>query len=420
MAFFAALLCSVCACDSKWPYEGDDFDNVVIYYGCGYNNLSSSIMANIEELCSGAVPDRKSHNALLAFCHTTDSYGDYRTPHSPVLIRFYKDKKGAVVRDTLTVYPESLKGVDESTVNTVLSSINKDFPADHYGFVFSSHGTGWIPPGYTGKNEERPFARQMSTERGERLPAGVYPNLPQNPDAPETKSIGAEYYNTSEYSYQMELAATAKAIPMRLDYIIFDACLMGGIETAYEFRNVTDKIIASPTEILKRGLIYETMAEHLLRYPADLEAVCKDYYKYYTETASDKSATIALYDCTKVEGVASDMEKILSAHGDELSHIDRDDVQRYFYLNYGNPKHWFYDIKDIAAHLNPSASELSALEASLDRMVIYKGTTGHFFDTEIPEEKYSGVSMYLPFSSWDELNDYYKTLGWNKAVHLVK
>ena len=420
LACFASLLCGVCACDGKWPYEGDDFDNVLIYYGCGYNNLASSIVGNVNELSSGAIPDRKSHNALLAFCHTTASYGDYKTPASPVLIRFYTDRKGGVVRDTLNVYPADLKGVDESTVNSVLSSIHKDFPAKHYGFVFSSHGTGWIPPGYTGKKEERPFAKRLSTERDRQLPAGVYLNIPQDPDAPETKSIGAQYYESSEYAYQMELAAMARAIPMKLDYIIFDACLMGGIEMAYEFRKVADRIIASPTEILKRGLMYEPMAEHLLRYPADLEAVCKDYYRYYTEEASDKSATIALYDCSKVEAVASEMEKIISAHGDRLVNIDPDDVQRYFYLNYGTPKHWFYDIYDIAVHLDASAGELSALKASLDAMVPYKGTTGHFFDTEIPEEKFSGVSMYLPNNSWDELNDYYLTLGWNKAVHLVK
>lgn len=420
LACFTSLLCCLCACDGKWPYKGDDFENVVIYYGCGYNNLSSSITTNVNELSSGAVPDRKSRNALLAFCHTTYRDSDYKTPSAPVLIRFYKDKKGTVVRDTLTVYPESLKSVDESTICTVLSSIGKDFPAKHYGFIFSSHGTGWIPPGYSGKNERSGYAKRLSAGREVALPPGVYRNIPQDPDAPPTKSIGAQYYDSSEYSYQMELAALARAIPIKLDYLIFDACLMGGIETAYELRGVADKIIASPTEILVRGLMYEPMAEHLLRYPADLEAVCKDYIDYYLNTTGNDSATIALYDCTKAGSVAAEMGKILDAHGDGISRIDRSEVLRYFYTNYGSPKHWFYDILDIAAHLDVSSAELAPLKSAIESMVIYKGTTGHFFDAKIPEEKYSGLSMYLPVQSWDELNAYYRTLDWNKTVHLVK
>ena len=31
-----------------------------------------------------------------------------------------------------------------------------------------------------------------------------------------------------------------------------------------------------------------------------------------------------------------------------------------------------------------------------------------------------GLSMYFPSPDWTELNDYYKTLAWNKATHMVQ
>lgn len=417
LAGLAALALGVCACE-KGPYDGDDFDNVVVYYGSGYNNLSSAIETNVKELCSGAIPDRKSRNALLAFCHTTATYGDYKTQHSPVLIRIYSGKKGVAVRDTVKVFSPTMISADEATINTVLSIAKQDYPAKHYGLVFSSHATGWLPPGYT-KKDERQFSLKQSAERSV-LPPGVYPTLPQNPDFPETKSIGAQFVDSSGSAYMMELVALSRAIPMKLDYIIFDACLMGCIEVAYELKDVCSQMIFSPTEIMKQGLMYPPMAGQLLRYPPLVEDVCKDYYNYYITDALTKAASIALIDCSKVEAVASDMAAIISAHADDIAALNRNSVQEYFYDEGSDTKHWFYDMRDIVAVAGASAEELSKLDADLAAMVKYKAATEYFFNLDIDPARFSGVSMYLPNKYWDKLNDYYKTLSWNKKVNLVK
>lgn len=406
------------ACGKNEPYSGDDFENVVIYYGGGYNNLSSAIATNVNELCSGEIPGIKSHNALLAFCHTTDTYGDYTTKHSPVLIRIYSDKKGNQVRDTLKVFTPDTKSIDESTLNTVLSTIKKDFPAKHYGFLFSSHSTGWIPPGYT-RADEKYFSSTMGVGKKERS-YDPYATMPQSPEFPETKSIGAQYRSSSTSAYMMELAAFAKAFPMKMDYIIFDSCLMGCIEVAYELKDICSKIIFSPTEILKQGLIYPPMAGHLLKYPAELETICKEYFNYYNTEAQTKAATIALIDCSKVDAVASDMAAIIDAHRSDIHKLTENDVQRYWYNEGASSKHWFYDMRDIAVQAGATSAELAKLDSDLASMVTYKAATPTFFNLDIDPAKYSGLSMYLPTLSWDTLNTYYKTLGWNKKVCLLK
>lgn len=418
---FAVLLGSLCACN-KWPYEGDDFDNVMIFYGGGYNNLAAPIKTNIDELCQGAIPEFKSHNAILVFSHTTKTYSDYTTPNSPVLIRIYRDKKGIPVRDTVMVYSSETYSIDEQTVSSVLNKVRTDYPAKHYGLVFSSHSTGWIPPGYTSSANERTLAGRANAEPGipeRKLPAGVYPNLPHDSNFPETKSIGAQYYGDGNSSYQMELNAFAQAIPMKLDYIVFDSCLMGGIEVAHALKDVCSRIVFSPTEILKQGLIYKTMAGHLMKYPADLESICKEYFNYYNTVALTRAATISLIDCSKVDAVASDMASLIGKYQEEIAALNPSTVQPYFYKE-NNPKHWFYDMRDILVQAGAEGTDLARLDSDLASMVLYKAATPDFFGTVISPSKFSGLSMYLPNHYWGTLNEYYRTLSWNKSVNLVK
>ena len=416
-----ALLGSVCSCN-KWPYEGDDFDNVMVLYAGGYNNLASAISANIGELCQGDIPEYKSHNAILIFSHTTKTYSDYSTSNSPVLIRIYKDKKGIAVKDTVMVYDPRTYSIDEQTVSSVLNKVHTDYPAKHYGLVFSSHSTGWIPPGYTSAANERTLAGSASVGAGsprKELPAGVYPNLPHDSSFPETKSIGAQFHGDGNSSYQMELNAFAQAIPMKLDYIVFDSCLMGSIEVAHALKNVCSRIVFSPTEILKQGMIYKTMAGHLMKYPADLESICKEYFNYYNTVALTRAATVSLIDCSKVDAVTSDMASLIGKYKDEIAALNPNTVQPYFYKeNY--PKHWFYDMRDILVQAGAEGSDLARLDSDLASMVLYKAATPDFFGTVIKPSKFSGLSMYLPNHYWGTLNEYYRTLSWNKSVNLVE
>ena len=71
---------------------------------------------------------------------------------------------------------------------------------------------------------------------------------------PITKTFGIEqslYGGTLE----MEITDLASAIPMHLKCIVFDACLLGGVEVAYELRNLCDKICFSSLRCLAEDTI---------------------------------------------------------------------------------------------------------------------------------------------------------------------
>ena len=215
----------------------------------------------------------------------------------------------------------------------------------------------------------------------------------------------------------MELADFAEAIPMKLDYILFDACLMGGIEVAYELRGKCGQLGFSQAEVLAEGFDYKKLTQHLLQreipYPM---GVCHDYFTQYDiQNGIYRSATISLVDCDKVEPVAQVCRDIFSAHREGLAAIRHEDVQRF----YRSSKHWFYDLESIAREAGATEEEITRLQNALGQCVLYKGHTPEFM-SEFRIDIFSGFSMYLPVHGSPELNKFYKTLQWNMATALVE
>ena len=78
--------------------------------------------------------------------------------------------------------------------------------------------------------------------------------------------------------YETEyMAETMKNAGFHTDYILFDACYMGNVETAYELKDVTDFLVASSMEISSMGVPYRQAAPYLLGSP-DYEKICQTYY----------------------------------------------------------------------------------------------------------------------------------------------
>ena len=206
-------------------------------------------------------------------------------------------------------------------------------------------------------------------------------------------------------------------IPMHLDYLLFDACLMGGVETAYELRNVTDKIGFSPAEILQYGFDYYTMGEALLKgQTPDPEKVCSSYFERYDkESGANRSATITLIDCSGIQALASVCKDLFSKYREEIANLDYRNVQGYYRSN----KKYFFDLYDILLKAGATEPDLKSLYDVIDKCIIYKASTPRFLN-EFDIETYSGLSMYLPSAGTAFLDGSYKGLGWNSATRLVE
>lgn len=401
----------------------DESRKVLLLYSAGFNSLSSFLKEDIADLKSGYLPgSRRNDDVMLVYSHTTSKSGNYSVKTSPILMRLSSALDGTVVTDTLVVYEEGTVSSSAKQLNEVLSYIRDEFPARSYGMVFSSHATGYLPAGYYTNSKDYetsgPSALRFSTPFGNLRPV-PYAAPDYDPSLPLTKSIGQDQWSVSgaRVSYEMELADFAEAIPMKFDYILFDACLMGGVEVAYQLRDVCGKVGFSQAEVLAEGLDYKTLTKHLLQ--ADKpqpEKVCEDYFlQYDSQSGVHRSATVSIVDCGRMEPLTKVCSDLFAKYASEIAAVNPSKVQRFYRSGY----HWFYDLESILMVAGVSQEELKALRAAIAECVIYKAATPSFMQ-EFDINVFSGFSMFLPCNGGDRLREFYKTLDWNKATGLVR
>ena len=395
--------------------------NVLLMYAAGYNSLSVFLKDDIADLEKGDVPgEGRNDDVLLVYSHLPVRNGDYVTPSSPVLFRIYGDEAGRVIRDTLVVYPDDTRSSTAAQLHEVLSYVKDNFSAKTYGMVFSSHSTGYLPAGYYGSPTDSDFDIMSYRRQGWRKAAPrpvPYREVVHDPSMPAVRSIGQDDVVTDagRMSYEIELADFADAIPMCLDYILFDTCLMGGIEVAYELKDKCRRLGFSQAEVLAEGYDYTRLTSHLLKPEPDPKAVCEDFYnQYIVQTGDMQSATISYVDCTALEPLADVCADLFEKYRQEMDDISPSSVQRYYRGNC----HWFYDLKSIIRNAGVEEAELQNLQDALDGCVIYKAATPRFM-TYLQISEHSGFSMYLPCNGGPNLDRYYKGLAWNIRTGLV-
>jgi hypothetical protein len=428
MLLMAILICTAGCEDWCKPKEDDCIVNeeerkVLLLYSAGYNSLRGYLLDDIKDLKHGWLPGNGcNEDIILVYTHTPERNAQYNNPTTPYLIRLYQGKNGAPIADTIKTYSSSTTSSTAAQLSTVLSDVRESFPSGSYGMIFSSHGTGYLPSGYYSNpnsyiyNDPGSFRRS----RTQAVPSPVpYIEPETDPSLPMTKSIGQDVVGPSgnRFSYEIEIQDFAKAIPMHLDYILFDACLMGGIEVAYELRDKCSLLGFSQAEVLAEGLDYNTLATHLIQKESpDVLSVCNDYFiQYDRQSGVHRSATISLVDCSKLEPVAEVCRELFPKYRDVIRTMDYRKVQRYYRDN----KHWFYDLESIMTEAGADAEEIARLQEALDRCVLYKGYTPSFM-SEFNINTFSGFSMYLPSHGSSELDRFYKTLQWNMATGLVE
>ena len=400
--------------------------NVLLLYSAGYNSLSEFLTDDVADLLDGDLPGSgRMDDVLLIYSHLPSAKGVYSIPTSPVLTRVYKDNENNIIRDTLAVYPEGVRSASASQLNQVLTYVRDNYPANTYGMIFSSHATGYLPIGYYTNPSNyvyNPPAAVSGLAGGCGFPAvqGVpYVEPEHDPMLPMVKSVGQDQVGTygNYLSYEIEIGDFARALPMYMDYILFDACLMGGVEVAYELSGRCGLVGFSQTEVLAEGFDYRSITSHLLYGgKPDPEAVCKDYFNQYDiQSGVYRSATISLVDCSRMEPLAQVCAGLFEKYRESIDSLKPSMIQRYYRSNY----HWFYDLLDIVSKAGADSEEIGALNQAIDDCVIYGASTPEFMGS-FKINVYSGFSMYLPCDGGTELDKFYRTLKWNIATGLVE
>ena len=349
----------------------------VLLYMVANNNLSYDAENSISRLQNGYIPAEEGNLLVYKHCAGMD----------PVLLHIKKGEEGTVVADTAYRFPPRVSAT-KSALTQALNVTQALFPADSYGLILWSHGTGWIPP----------LASSSSAAHEQR--SGSCPE----------RTFGLDG------KVELEIRDLAQAIPYKLSFMLMDACFMGGIETAYEVKDSVDYYIGSPAEILTESFPYHKIMQHIFKSTPDYAAVCKEYYDYYNaKTGSVRSATVALMDCSKLAEVAEVAKRVFDQYGESIASLDLSLLQPYFR---GSNSKYFYDLKDLVDAI-ADASLSAEFAAALERAGPYKAATPYFI--ELPIRSFCGVSTYVPGNPADtKLADYYKQYKWNQATGMIK
>ena len=418
------------ACSEKTgplvPPEDGMYDRVLILYAAGFNSLSSDIRANISDAKGTTpnlnIPDGDSDDAFLIVSHNSLTDSNFSTQTSPHVVRVTRDFLGRPVADTLRTLDPGTSLMDKDSMKDILGWIRERFPSKHYGMILSSHGTGWLPEGYYANPNKYEGSGMQALGTGVPslpLPSGanaVSEELDNFRQFPKVRSFGEERRRAGglNYCYEMDIRDMAQAIPMHLDYMIFDACLMGGVEVAFELRKVTDYLCFSPTEVLAGGYDYTKIVSRLLGPgETDLVEVCRDFYNKYAES-STPFVTVTCLSTARMDELASVCRGLFAKYRTAINSLSGYQVQGY----YRSGRHYFYDFVDIIERAGATEEERISVRNILMDSIPFRAFTREFIEIKI--NRSCGLSMYLPSQGSSYLDDYYRNLSWNLAAGLVE
>lgn len=355
--------------------EKSTLNTVLLYFStdCGF---AAEVPVKVRELTKNW--DKNYDGNLLVYADE----GEYRKAGA-YLLHIYTDQYGNNQADTVRKYPAQ-NSADWKVVNGIMKDVYKTWPAANKGLLALSHASGWLPDGALRSMNSRSVMMDNSNE--------------------------------------LDLWDFAKAIPYKLDYVIFDACMMAGVEVAYELRNKAENLIVSPAEVIVNEVfIYPTLMSRLMKQTPDLKGVTDDFYNSFVNKG--QYVTVNLINTAGMDKLAKVSKKILSGtnplptEGLDYPHINT--LQKFY------PKFpLYFDFGQYMEQLASGDDQLTDefLDA-LDQCVIYKKHTPYYFSAASGHygkhliSHYSGMTTYIPQAEYDELNQAYKdNLQWSKYI----
>lgn len=301
-------------------------------------------------------------------------------------------ENGTCKRSILKEYQEPAF-TTEIGLTGIINDMKTFAPAQSYSMIIGCHGMGWLPV-----NDRESRVSQTFKYHWE------YKNVPQT-----------RFFGGLSPEYQTDISTLVKSIAnngLFMEYILFDDCYMSSLEVAYELRNVTNHIIACPTEIMVFGMPYSTMGKYLLSDNPDYQAICNSFYQFYS-TYQYPYGTLAVTNCRELDNLASIMKRINKKHNfnsNQETLIQRMD---------GYDPIIFYDYGDYVRVLCDKDTEMfSSFSEILNKVIPYKTHTEKYYSASrgvIPIYSYSGITTSEP-SHNTKAKSYRKT-SWYIDTH---
>lgn len=397
------------------------------------NSLLSDFRRTVEDMQTVVAQRSMKDERIMVFMATSE--------REAVLFEL-KKQNGRCLTDTLRRYSDR-PFTSRQWLTSLFSEVMTLAPASRYGMVVGCHGLAWVPvqgqrnaPKRLGSQErideeDNLYKEEKIDKEGlykeERIDKEGEPNdlmhfEVQGPVT--TRFIGGTYPET-----QIETTDLADAMAdagLHTEYILFDACYMSSVEVAYELKDVTHYLIASPTEVLSYGFPYITMGKHLLGTP-NYKGIVDSFISFYS-SYNLPYGTVAVTDCTQLDALAAIAQQINAAtaeprngasEGELNTARSGKDVPNGVQIMDGYSPTLFYDLGHLMSLKDAGTVLTAAFAEQLDKTVPYKGHTGQYFtalkDAPVDIKHYSGLNTSQ--GSLNHMADRLSETAWYKATN---
>ena len=368
----------------------------VLIYMSAENTLSYDSENDLEEIRQGS-QELTNDDYLLVY------YDRAKKDELPWLARIVKGQ----LKDSVSIADMQISEKDEYASNPavfekVLSYAYSHYPATAgYGLTFWGHASGWL------REDSIAHSRGYGVDNGT---------------------------NSSSYDsgYWMNIPTLRQALEKQphLEFILADCCNFMCLETIYELCEVTDYIVGSAAEIPAQGAPYDKVVPEMFKRKDAAKAIMTKYaesYKDYLPLSVAKTVEVdALAEATRTV-LKAIYSRLDTEYPDMTGLIHYYNEYRAQYHPYYNV---FYDAGDFVKKYATEA-EYKEWKQALDRVIsdkifskkwdTNKNWSTHYSDFEMTEERYHGVSMYVPqdpdLGYHKRYNDDLKLFGWYYATH---
>lgn len=371
--------------DSPLLERGDSAARTVLVYAMAENNLTDYVESDLYEMKKGTsfIPDSCY---FLAFVDGLKN---------PYICRFYKTEAGLAVCDTVYKFKEDFCSTDTANFRKVLEWVLNEYPSEHLGLVMWSHGTGWLY------------------------------------DANRSRSIGLDngqnsYYNmlpTSRWMEIDELAAVLEDLPVKRDFVLFDACFMQCVEVAYAMRHSAEWIVGSPAELPANGAPYDGIMAAMFSFPFNAGELIQQYKLGYPEISG---VTLSAVNASAMDRLAEVTAAFVPAYFSSDFSVDDGGVFSYLPGGYFTSQISYPEYTDMNGQMMMRLPDDAYLlwkeafdEAVPCRTASRKWLSGinggsHYVDMS----QFGGLSMYVPRSknNYSLFNKDFRKTAWYQAT----
>jgi len=333
-------------------------DNNIDYEFESSNGIVSNYLATLETIEAGDTYNNIDIIVLMD-CYNEDTQG---TGYATIFQDGYYHLTGGNFSDDLDVTITEVNSGSTSDAESFMDWVITNYPADHYMYSIFNHGGGF----------------------DDTNTAGTY-------------GIGFDDSNDDALShYELNLVTSylKGLIGKNIDLFFPYACLMGGVELAYEIRNNIDYLLFSEELYPAEKWSYEALSS-ITSNPAITgeeigTAFCDSAYTYFT-TVVPRDFTLSLIDLSAIDALSNSIntyaqtaESSIGSSSTIASYYNTAAEDTFSMYSMAGVEWYYMDLGDYLSNViaNPNISSTVKSAASnvnnaLNNAVLYKQQSGY-------------------------------------------